>query len=79
MKSDASGFKIGDSTTNIQYLVASNAPSIVFHDSSELVTVLEMISRTSRVKKSLSTKEFIIWKTGFLLLSLKNRIAQHIL
>ena len=48
---DKSGFKIGDSTINIQYLVPSSAPSIVFQDFSELVTVLEMISRTGRGKK----------------------------
>ena len=48
---DEAGFKIGDSTRNIQYLVPNNRPTIVSHDTSELVTVLEMISRTGKVGK----------------------------
>ena len=48
---DEAGFKIGDSTTNIQYLVPNNRPSIVSHDTSELVMMLEMISRTGKVGK----------------------------
>ena len=50
-------FKIGDSTRNIQYLVPNNRPTIVSHDTSELETVLEMISRTAKVGKS-----FFIYK-----------------
>ena len=48
---DEARFKIGDPTTNIQYLVSNNRPSIASYDSSELVTTLEMISRTGKVGK----------------------------
>ena len=48
---DEAGFKIGDSTKNTQYLVPNNRPTVISHDTSELVTVLEMISRTGKVGK----------------------------
>ena len=48
---DEAGFKIGDSTRNIQYVVPKNRPTVISHDTSELVTVLEMISRTGKVGK----------------------------
>ena len=48
---DEARFKIGDPTTNIQYLVFNNRPSIASYDSSELVTTSEMISRTGKVGK----------------------------
>ena len=48
---DEAGFKIGDSATNIQYLVPNNGPTIVSDDTSELVMVLELISRTGKVGK----------------------------
>ena len=48
---DEAGFKIGDSTKNIQYLVPNNRPTVISRDTSELVTVLEMISRTGKVGK----------------------------
>jgi len=44
-------FKIGDSITNIQYLDPNNIPIINSHDTSELVTTLEMISRAGKVGK----------------------------
>ena len=51
---DEAGFKIGDSTKNIQYLVPNNRPTVISRDTSELVTVLEMISRTGKVGKPFS-------------------------
>ena len=48
---DEAGFKIGDSTRNIQYVVPKNRPTVISRDTSELVTVLEMISRTGKVGK----------------------------
>ena len=46
---DEAVFKIEDPTTNIQYLVPNDSPSIVSHDTSELVTTLVMILRTGKV------------------------------
>ena len=48
---DEAGFKIGDSTKNTQYLVPNNRPTVISHDTSGLVTVLETISRTGTVRK----------------------------
>ena len=48
---DEAVFKIGDSMTNIQYLDPNNRPIIDSHDTFELVTTLEMISRTGKVGK----------------------------
>ena len=47
------GVNIGNSTRNIQYVVPKNRPTVISHDTSELVTVLEMISRTGKVGKPL--------------------------
>ena len=46
---DEAVFTTGDSTTNSQYVVPNSTPSTVSHDTSELVTVLEMISRTGKI------------------------------
>ena len=54
---DEAGFKIGDSTSDIQYLVPNNRPTFGSHDTSELVMVLEMISRTGK-----AGKPFFIYK-----------------
>ena len=48
---DEAGFKIGDSTKDIQYLVLNNRPTTVSYDTSGPVTVLEMISRAGKVGK----------------------------
>lgn len=50
---DEAGFKIGESTDDIELLVSSNASHVISHDSSEPVTVLEMISKTGKVGKPL--------------------------
>ena len=54
---DEAGFKIGDSTSDIQYLDPNNRPTFGSHDTSELVMVLEMISRTGK-----AGKPFFIYK-----------------
>ena len=46
---DEAVFTTRDSTTNSQYVVSNSTPSTVSHDTSELVTVLEMISRTGKI------------------------------
>lgn len=50
---DEAGFRIGESTDRLDLVVPDNAPHTVSHDSSELVTALEMISRTGKVGKPL--------------------------
>ena len=48
---DEAVFKIENSTGNSQYLAPNNGSSVDSNDTSELVTVLEIISRTGKVGK----------------------------
>lgn len=54
---DEAGFKIRESTDDIQFIIPTKNSDIIFHDSSELVTALEMFSRTGKVGKP-----FLIYK-----------------